>query len=116
MWYGVVHVLKVESIELRDFRHARGQRQIVRRIFEQGISRNIHLVIVNIGMKFSQADRLGIRNEMDLVSTLGQFNPELSGNDSATSVGWIAGDSNLHPDPFAPARWLSDSMATGAPG
>ena len=69
-------------------------------IFEQRIAGNFHLVIVNIGMQFGQADRLGIGDEMDFVSALGQFYAKFGGDHSAATIGRITGDSDLHPGPF----------------
>ena len=45
----VVHVQQIEIVELRDLGHARRQRQIVRRIVEQRVTRDFDFVIVNIG-------------------------------------------------------------------
>ena len=96
---GVVHVQKVEAIELGDFRHARGQRQIVGRIIEQWITRNIHLVVVDVGMQFGESDGLGIGDEMNFVPTMGQFQPELGSNHPAATVCRIAGNPDLHVGP-----------------
>ncbi len=113
----IVHVQKIESVKLRHFRHARGQRQIVRRIVEQRITGDVHFVIVNVGMQFGQPDGLGVGNEMDFVPALRQFQTQFGGHHAAAAVGGIAGDPDLHAGPFArqPA-WLSDSMATGRVG
>ena len=75
---------------------ARRQRQVVRRIFEQGIPRDLYFVKTDIGLRGDQADGLRIRDEMDLVSTLGKFEAELSGDNAAAAVGRITGDSDLH--------------------
>jgi hypothetical protein len=54
---------------------------------------------------------------MNFVPTHRQFNTQLSGDNSAATVGRIAGDSDLHSPVLSaqPVR-LSDSMVTGAMG
>ena len=92
----VVHVQQVEIVQLGDFSHARGQRQIVRRIIEQRIARHFDFVIVNVGFLAAQPDGLGIGDEMNLVAALGQFESEFRGHHAAAAVGGITGDPNLH--------------------
>jgi hypothetical protein len=70
-------------------------------------------MVMNVGMQFSQTDGLSVRDKVYFVAALGQFNSELGGDNSAASVGRIAGYSDLHPGPFSLASWLSDSMVTG---
>ncbi len=48
---GVVHVQQIEIVNLRHLGHARRQRQIVGRIFEQRILRHFDLVKVNVGLR-----------------------------------------------------------------
>ncbi len=93
---GVVHVQQVEIVELRDLRHAGGQRQVVRRIVEQRIARNFHLVIVDVRFLAPQPDGLRVGNEVDFVSALRQFQAQFRGHDAATAVRRITGDSDLH--------------------
>ena len=49
--YRIVHVQQVEIVELGDFSHARGQRQIVRRIVEQRITGDFYFVIVDVRVR-----------------------------------------------------------------
>ncbi len=55
---GVVHVQQVERVALGHFRHSRGQRQAVRRILEQRIIRNFHLVIMDARDARIEANRV----------------------------------------------------------
>ena len=95
-----MHVQQVEIVKFGDFRHARGQRQIVRRIFEQRIAGDFHFVIVNVGMGAAQPNGLGIRNEMNFVIAFRQLQPQLGRDDAAAAVSRIAGDADFHVRPF----------------
>src|SRR5579862_8685913 len=57
-----------------------------------------------------QANGLGVGDEMDFMSALGQFQPKFGGHNSAAAVSRITGDSNLHL-PGAAFRLLCHSMA-----
>ena len=70
---GVVHVQQIEIVNLGDLGHARRQRQIVRRIFEQRITRDLNLVIVNVGLRLGQPDGLRIGDEVDFMAALRQL-------------------------------------------
>ena len=91
-----MHVQQVEIVDFRHLGHPRGQRKIIGRILEQRITRNLDLVIVNVGMRFGEPDRLRVGNEVNLVSSLGQFDSQLGRDDSASAVSWITGDSYAH--------------------
>jgi len=96
---GVMDVQQIEFVELRNLGHARGQRQIVRRIFEQRVPRDLDLVIVNIRLGAGQTDGLRIGDEMNLMAAAGQFQSEFGGHDTAAAVSWITGDPDLHAPP-----------------
>ncbi len=69
----IVDVKQVEIIQLRNFGHARGQRQVVGRVIEKRITRDLDLVIVNVWFRSTEPDGLGVGNEMNVVPALGQF-------------------------------------------
>jgi hypothetical protein len=56
---------------------------------------------------------LGVRNEVNLVVTLRQFEAQFRGHDTAAAVRRITGDSNLH---VRVAAVLCDSMAESGSG
>jgi hypothetical protein len=89
-------VEQVEFIDLRDFGHARGEGKVVRRILEERVSRNLDLMEMDIGMGLCQADRLGIRDEVNLVITIGEFDAKFGSDHTAAAVGRVTGDSNPH--------------------
>jgi hypothetical protein len=109
----VVHVQKVEIVQLGDLSHAGGQRQIVGRIIEERITRYFDFVIMNVRFLAAQPDGLGIGDEMNLVAALGQLQTEFRGYHAAAAVGGITGDANLHCVEVRPFQWprLCDSMA-----
>ena len=43
-----------------------------------------------------QADGIGVRDEVDLVAAVGEFESELRGDDPAAAVGGIASDADVH--------------------
>ena len=95
-----MHVQQIEVVKLGHFRHARGQRQIVWRIFEQRIAGDFHFVIVNVGMRTGQPDGLGIGDEVNFVAALRQFQPQLGCDHAAAAVGGITGNADFHSCPF----------------
>jgi len=97
----VVHMQQIEFVKLRNLSHARRQRQIVWRIFKQRITRDLDLMIVNVGFRSGQANGLRIGNEMNLMAAASQFQSQFGGHNSAAAVGWITGDANLHATPDA---------------
>jgi len=96
MRYRIVHMEQVEIIELSDFRHPRGERQVVGRIVEQGITGDFHFVIVDIRFCTPKPDGLRVGDKVNFVATLRQFEAKLRGDYTAPAVRGITGDSNLH--------------------
>src|SRR4029077_6854221 len=96
MWNRVVNVKQVEVVELGDLSHARGQSQIVGRIVKQRIARDFDFVVVNVRLYTPQADGLSVRNKMNVMSALSQFQAELCRDHAAATVGGITSDPNLH--------------------
>lgn len=114
---GVVDVQKVKRIKLGNLRHSRGQCQIIRRVIKQGITRNINFVIVNIGIEFCKPDGLGIRDEVNFVAPVRQFQTEFGSHHTAATVSRITGDPNFHGGFYDAANGVfSDSMAGSALG
>src|SRR5579872_2887599 len=99
---------QVKGVELRNFRHARRQRQIIRRIVEQGIPRDLDFVVMNVRFLAPESDRLRVRNEMDFMRRVGELQSQLSGYNTATAVRRITGDPNFHVRALAASviRWL----------
>ena len=98
---GVMHVQDVEVIDLRHLRHARGQRQIVRRIFEQRILRNRNFMKQDVRMIAIQPDGLLVGNKMHLMSPGSKFNAQLRPDHPAASAGRIISNANFHTFSFA---------------
>src|SRR5207245_9565285 len=69
------------------------------RLIEERILRNVVLVVMNVGVWRGQADRLGIRNEMNFVAALSQLQPQFCRNHPAATISRIAGDADLHARP-----------------
>ncbi len=70
-----MHMQQIEPAQLRDFRHARGERERIRRILKQRIGRNFNLVIEDTRCVGIQPDRVCIADEVHLVPTLRELEP-----------------------------------------
>ena len=88
----VVDVQQVQLVVFRHFRHARGQRQAVRRILKQRISGNFHFVIVDARRAGIQPDGIGVGDEMHFVAAGGQLQAQFRGDNAAAAVSRITGD------------------------
>jgi hypothetical protein len=93
---GIVHMQKVEIVELRNFSHAGRERKVIRRVVEQRVAGDFHLVIVDVRLLASEANGLCIGDEMDFVPALRQLQAKFRGDNSTTAVRRITGDSDLH--------------------
>ena len=67
-------------------------------------------MVVNVWLRASQADRLGVGNEVNLMSALGQFQAEFRSDHATAAVCGITSDPNLHCE-GPPFRWFCNSMA-----
>ena len=92
----VVNVQQIEVVALRDIRHAGGQSETIRRILEQRIIRDFDFVVVDARNTGVETDRIGVGDEMNLVSAIGQFEAQFGGHDTAAAIGGIAGDADFH--------------------
>ena len=81
-----MHMKNIEIKPRHHFGHFRSKNKIVRRVFEQGIPRYFYLMETNVGLGRDQPDRLGVRDEMDLVPALCEFQAELSGHNSTAAI------------------------------
>src|SRR5208337_3281821 len=70
-------------------------------IFKQRIARDLDLVIMNVRFRPGQANGLRIGDEMNLMAAASQLKTQFGGHNSATAVGRITGDANLHATPDA---------------
>src|SRR5581483_1032920 len=92
---GVMHVQQVEPVNLRHLGHARGQRQIVGRVVEQRIVRDLDLVKEDVRLRL-QPEWLRVGDEVHLMTALRKFDPQLGGHHPAAAVSGIARDPDLH--------------------
>ena len=92
----VVAMQEIEPVVEHHLVHAHGEREIVRRILEQRVPADVDLVEVDAWQKRRQAERLLVRDEVNLVSAPRQRDAELRGQRAGTAVRWIAGDADLH--------------------
>ena len=91
-----MHVQQVEVVQFGDFGHAGRERQVVGRIVKQRIARHLDFVEMNVGLGFRQPDGLRVRDEVNVVAALRQFQAQLGGHHSAAAVGRITRDPDLH--------------------
>ena len=79
-----------------DLVHAHGEREVVRRILEQRIPADVHLVEEDARQEHRQAERLLVGDEMDLVPARGERDAELGRHGAGAAVRRIAGDADPH--------------------
>ncbi len=91
-----MHVQQIEIVVFGDLRHPRRQGQAVRRILEQRVTGNLHLVILDARRARVQANRIRVGDEVHFVAAVGQLNAQFGGDDAAAAVGRIARDPDLH--------------------
>src|SRR5579863_7151507 len=69
---------------------------------------------MDVRFRAPEADGLRIRNEVDFVAALRQFQAEFGGDDTAAAIRRITGDSNFHvgssPSRGLFIRWLGPAM------
>ena len=53
-------------------------------------------MIEDVALAAAQTKGLRVGDEVDLVTTRGQLNAQLGGDDATAAVGGITGDANLH--------------------
>jgi hypothetical protein len=87
---------QIEIIKLGHFRHARRQSKVVRGVVEERITGNFDLVEVNVRLWLREPDGLRVGDEMNVVAALRQLEAEFGCNHSASAVGGIARDPDLH--------------------
>ena len=100
---GVVHVEQVELVELRNFSHAAGEGEVVRRVLEEGVVGDGDFVKEDAVLAAGEAEGLLVGDEVDLVAAGGELDTELCGDDAGAAVGGVAGDADLHEVQF-PSR------------
>src|SRR5579864_671126 len=92
----VMDVQDVQVINFRHLRHARGQRQVIRRILKQRILRHGDFMKEDAGLLGIQADGLLISDEMHFMAALRQLNAKLRPHNSAAAIRGITSYADLH--------------------
>ena len=95
----VVNVQQIEVVAFGDIRHARRERQAIRRVLEQRIVGNFHFVVVDARNAGIEPDRIRVGDEVNLVAARREFEAEFGGDDPAAAVGGIAGDADSQGSP-----------------
>ena len=94
-----MHVEHIELVMLGYFGHAGRQRRRVRRVLEQRIGRNFHFVVIHTRRIGVQANGIGVRNEVHVMASVGEFQAKLCGDDAASAVRRVTGNANPHAPP-----------------
>src|SRR5581483_963872 len=93
---GIVHVQKVEFIDLRHFGHAGREGQVIRRVIKQRVVGNFDFVIRDIWLRLSEPDWWRVSDEVYLVPAMRQLYSDLSHNFGASAKRRIGCRSNFH--------------------
>jgi hypothetical protein len=89
-------VKQVESMAFGDLGHPGSESQRIRRVQEEGISGDFHLVIEDARRIGVEADGIGIANKVDFVSAMGKLQAKFSSYNTASAVGRVASDTDSH--------------------
>ncbi len=96
MWDGIVDVEQVKRFVDRNVVHLTGQGQRVGRMVKQRIVHHFHFVEVDAVREFGNTHWDGIADEMDVVTAGGKFQAQLCGDNAASSVRGVTGNSDFH--------------------
>jgi hypothetical protein len=91
-----VDVEQVQPFCLRDVHHLGRQGDGVRGVLEERVGHCLYLMKEEVLLEGGEAEGESVANKVNLVSPLAEMDPELCGNGSASAVGGIAGDADLH--------------------
>ena len=86
----------VELMIAHDFVHPHREGEVVRRILEQRIASDVHLVEPDPRQKTRQTERLLIGDEVHFVAARGERDAKLRRDRAGATVGRITGDPDLH--------------------
>jgi hypothetical protein len=93
---GVMDMEQVQSFKTSDIHHFAGKYHLIRRIIEQGIVGNIHLMMKDVFAERTEPDGPVVGDEVNDMSLLSQGFAQLGGHHTATSEGGIANDADFH--------------------
>ncbi len=96
MGNGVVDVQQIKRFGLEHFQHFGRERQRVRRMVEERIGSDFHLVKGNVRVAEIHADRRRITDEMNIVAARGKLLAQFGGDHAGTAICWIAGNADTH--------------------
>ena len=91
-----MNVKQVERFFLEDLKHFRGKGESIRRMIEQGIGDDGCLVKMNVRIILVHANRRGISDEMNVVSTSGKFLAKFGRHDAGAAICRITSDADSH--------------------
>ena len=94
--------------------HGGGEREAVGRVVEEGVGRDLDLVVVDPLDEVGEPERLGVGDEMDLVPAPGEREPELGGDDAGAPVDGVAGDADPQGSFRARHSWAIRSASSGS--
>src|SRR6185369_1222951 len=96
MWNRVMDVQQIEIFFFSDSRHFCCERECVRLMFEQRIRHHLDFMKTHALVEFSQTSWQCRRDEVDGVTACSEFFAEFGADDSATAVGGVYRDADVH--------------------
>src|ERR1044072_5697295 len=96
MWNSVMDVQQIEFLFLSDSRHFCRERECVRLMLKQWIRHHFDFVKAHTLVEFSQTSWQCRRDEVNCVTACSEFFAEFRADDTATAVGGIYRDSDVH--------------------
>jgi hypothetical protein len=96
----VVDVEQVEAVFASDLRHLRGQGQVVRRVLEEAVRREVDLVVADVLLELVQPEGQSVGHEVHGVAAPRQLLAELGRHRARSSHRRITRDPDVH-------RWIT---------
>ena len=92
----VVDVEELEAVLARRLRHLHREREVVRRVLEEGVARDVHLVEADVLLEVAEAEGQAVRDDVDVVAAARQLLAELGRHRPGAAHRRVADDADLH--------------------
>ena len=88
----VVDVEELEAVLARHLGHLHREREVVRRVLEQRVARDVHLVEADVLLEVAEAERQAVGDEVDVVAAARELLAELGRHRARAAHRRIADD------------------------
>ncbi len=92
----VVDVEELEAVLARGLRHLHREGEVVGRVLEERVARDVHLVEADVLLEVAEAERQPVGDDVDVVAPAGELLAELGRHRPRAADGRVADDPDLH--------------------